>query len=63
MGSKYLEFNFRGEGVGASDISIETLYGKFSNISDDVINHSQLTHRNLWRDSLKLNWLSALPVK
>ena len=25
MGSKYLEFNFRGEGVGASDISIETL--------------------------------------
>ena len=44
--------------------SIESLEGKFLNITDDVINHSQLmvslTHRNLCCDSLKLNWLSAL---
>ena len=49
---KYVEFIFKGKaltvkqlkkgGVGAIDISIESLKGKIFNISDDAINHSKL---------------------
>ena len=69
---KYLEFNFKGTTyckaaekgeVGASDISIYSFYGKFLNITNDVIDHSQCDSWRMWCDCLQLNALSALPVK